>query len=65
MPNPFAHWPLLANISRASRLTGLSPDTIRECLRLGQLTSVEVGSRRLIPKAELLRLTGVRVRDDD
>jgi excisionase family DNA binding protein len=46
---------LLHNVSEASGLTGLSRSTLYELMRTGALASVKVGSRRLIPTAELER----------
>lgn len=52
--------PLLSTIPDAARITGISIDTMRKALSLGQVRAIEVGDRQLIPRSELQRLAGER-----
>lgn len=55
-----AEIPLLSSIPRAARYTGISIDTFRKALALGQVRAIDFGDRQLIPKSELERLAGER-----
>jgi excisionase family DNA binding protein len=45
--------PIFLSIPKTVEATGLSRSTVYELIRTGQLGSVKVGSRRLVPAAEL------------
>jgi excisionase family DNA binding protein len=46
---------LMHDVGEAAEQTGLGRSTLYELMRSGRLGSVKVGSRRLIPAAELQR----------
>ena len=46
---------LMHGVGEASERTGLGRSTLYELMRSGRLGSVKVGTRRLIPAAELQR----------
>lgn len=48
--------PLLVSKLQAARLLGVSPGTVENLLRRGELASVKLGARRLYEVAELQRL---------
>ena len=47
---------LVYNVNEARHLLGLSRGTVYEAIRCGQLPSIRVGRRILIPRAALERL---------
>jgi len=47
---------LCANVSEVAKLLGLSRNTAYQAVRSGQIPSVKISKRYLIPKASLQRL---------
>lgn len=52
---------LAYSVDEAVKASGLGRTTIFECIRSGQLVSVKVGRRRVIPADALRRLVGAEV----
>jgi excisionase family DNA binding protein len=46
----------LFTIKHTSRITRIHRQTLKKAVELGAVDSVHVGARRLIPRAEVLRL---------
>lgn len=57
--------PLALSVDQAAELLSVSPWTVRNAVRRGELPSRRLGSRILIPVAELERMFGVTVPDED
>jgi excisionase family DNA binding protein len=53
--------PLLWSVDAGTKRLGVSRATIYELMASGQLASLKVGSRRLIPEAELQRFIDARL----
>jgi hypothetical protein len=50
--------PLLNTFEAAGRELGVHPSLLKRAADIGQLAVVELGRRRLIPRAELVRISG-------
>ena len=55
--------PLVLTVDLTSKLLGLSRGATYLAVRLGQIPSVRIGRRILVPREPLLRLLGVRDAD--
>jgi excisionase family DNA binding protein len=49
---------LLLTKCEAAMVLGISTSTLREAIRAGQVPTVPLGKRQMIPRAALLRLAG-------
>lgn len=50
--------PLSVSLSRASELVGVSRNTLRRIAKRGQLRTVRIGRRRVVPMSALMKLIG-------
>lgn len=46
------------SITKAAKVLGLDRGTVVRAIEKGQIKTVEIGARRLIPQKEIERLTG-------
>ena len=49
---------LAYSIDETARAAGVSRDVLYALIRRGQLRTVKIGERRLVPRQELFRITG-------
>jgi hypothetical protein len=54
---------LFFNFEHAGRLLRLNPEVLKLAALKGQINVVELGRRRLIPRAEIVRLSGGAIGD--
>lgn len=52
---------LALTMKDAAKLVGVDYRTIKQGIDTGTIPSVQLGARRMIPRAELLRVFGIRV----